>query len=323
MRTNQFNVFPANTDVEVVITTLGAFNSDNYRDGIVFTQAGKFTLEAQTFISGAALESSQLEFEVFGERFLKYWVYALNKGRGGITPYIIHITLDAGQNIPASDNVAPALKGKIVVEFKRTQTTGFAFDLGTGIADRDPIPCTTLNLNIIAPATDVTCTLIHGLFDNPVKIELDGFDATGAGGGIIDIHIPNVINPNHAADFDIPEVVVRIYEVDTITGNENELYYHGYDLINVTYPQNPATIPVVIATAPTLTSTALNDPATLRIRVEPTYGLFAADNIVFELPLFWKPPKIMTCRVGGVARQCVGYADAKQILMRLGGGVAA
>ena len=317
MPTNQFTGIAQGVSQEVLVTTLGAYNSSNYDDGIYFNRAGRYTLTAEAYNGGSLTESSQLEFEVYGKDFLKYWVYSFNKGRGGLTLVRIFATLDVGDSFPSSED--PSLYGLIVLEFSHNTTNGFAGDLGTGIADKGSIPCNSAGLPILSQYTDISCTLIIGLYNNPTRIEISGFNVTDqVNNPNFEIIIPKIYNPYSAAlTFDVPDVVTRIYEVNVATGDKNELFYHSYDLINVTYPQSPATTSVTISTAPTLSLTKLSaNLSTLSVFIRPTYALSPSDHIVIELPLFWKPTRSITCNVGGNT-VCEGHPDANWIVADL------
>jgi len=314
MPTNQFTGITKEVSIPIILTTLGAFQSSNTQDGIYFTEAGRFTLTAEAYNNGVLTESSQFEFEVFGRDFRKYWVYSINKGRGGLTLVRIFVDLNEDDYFPAADD--PNIKGKIVLEFSRTFTTGFAQDLGTGIPDKGKIPCNSKGLPILDYKSDIECILLHGLYNNPTRIEIGGFNWTHEDfNPSFQIDIPNIYNPGNLSNtFDVPNVVTRIYRVNIATGDETELYYHGYDLINVTYPQNPVSTLQSVAVAPTLSLAHISyNFSTLSIRIVPTKALQPSDHIVIELPLFWKASRVITCNVGGNTR-CVGYPDANWIV---------
>lgn len=320
MATNQFYGVPAGERVTVVITTLGAGSNANQIDGIVFGSSGRYTTTATSYISGASQESSQLEFNVYGKDFLTYWVYSINKGNGGLTLFKIIATLNPGDVIPSSAGIFPNPQGLIQLEFERTPTSGFASDLGTGIPNKQQIPCISIGLVILPGNTDITCTLVYGFYNNPIKILITGFDVTPQlTNPNFEIHIPKVYNPNQQP-LDIPNLVTRIYSINTATGVQTEIFYNDYPLINVTYNQNPATSPVAIATAPTLSQTSLNVLALLTINIKPSVLLRPSDSVVIELPLFWKPTQIVTCNFPGITTNCIAYPDAKWILIEIKAG---
>lgn len=318
--TNQYTGITSNTRHTIVITTLGAGANANLVDGIVFGASGRYTTTAISYINNVEQESSQLEFNVYGNDFLNYWVYSINKGNGGLTLFKVIATLNVGDVIPSSAGIFPEMQGLIQLEFPRTTTSGFDSDLGTGIPNKQQIPCISLGLAILPDETDITCTLVYGLYNNPVKILITGFDLTPqATNPAFEIHIPKVYNPS-MLPMDVPNVITRIYSINTDTGFQNEIFYQDYPLINVTYDQNPATTGVTITAAPTLSQTTLGVPALLTIQIRPTTGLRPSDSVVIELPLFWKPLKILTCNFPGITTNCIGYPDAKWILIEIRAG---
>lgn len=333
MEMSQLAGITANTATTITLETRGGGGNNNRVEGIEFQNPGVYALTIAVMNGGGVVETSQLQFEVYARDFLKFWVNNICKGKGQPTMVQVKFQPLDPTIIPASNSPNPV---QMVVEFDRTaspSTTGWAYDLGTGLAHRSQIPCIAIGLTAL-PDVKINCTLYHGVFNNPTKVIMTGFDEwQQTGTDTLEVHVPKIFNPNNDLAIENPTVGFRIQQIDAATGAVTDLYYGHYDLLNVTYPQNPSPTAETFTTptvpAPTLSVNTLQTPATLSISIRCTAGMWIDDWVILQLPTVWQPVSTaaagFTCNfnTAPATATCVNYPTANQIAIHLQGSMGA
>ena len=283
----------ANTVTTITLETRGGGTNNNRVEGIEFSQPGLYALTIAVMSGSTVVETSQLQFEVYAQDFLKFWINNICKGNGLQTMVQVKALPLPATTIPPANSANPV---QIVLEFDRTSTpttTGWAADLGTGLAHRSQIPCIAIGLTSLTGLT-INCTLYHGVFNNPTKVIMTNFDTwTQAGTSTFEVHIPQIYNPNNGI-VENPTVAFRIQQIAATTGAITDLFYGYYDLLNVTYPQNPSPTAVDFSVspalpAPTLSVNTLQTPAQLSIEIRCTSAMYIDDWVILQLPSVWQP----------------------------------
>ena len=332
----------------LMISTRNADDSATLKEGLVWGAPGLFEITVNSKNSGGTiLEYTKKTLEVYPTELVQYWAWSPSKMRAknditiSDTNYECSYLYNTGNTenncgltfIRTSFTIPGAVLASndpsnpvFVVEFARATLpdfpTGFATDLGTGLAHRADIPCFTSGLTAL-PTTTISCKLYYGTWPNPTRIFISNFAAISSNTAV-QIHIPKIFNPN--ATLSLVSVRVRIQS--TVSGKTNPLYEAQYNLVNTTYQyptQSVISIILTTLTSPTYDVTfanpTINTLTSLNIKfISQNYDLDKGSVIVFEIPQGWQ--LINPCSTSFGA-SCDSYSTCNWVVLNLNAFISA